>query len=138
MDIISLDQDINVFCITAESFPNGIMAAHKKLHSIIPFSTSRRYFGLSRPENEGDIVYKAAAEELEEDKGKDFVAETFTIKKGKYMCITVLNFKEDSQSIGKAFQELITQPDIDPNGYCVEWYINNKDVKCMVRINDVE
>jgi len=43
---------------------------------------------------------------------------------------------KDLQSIGKAFHELISQPEIDPNGYCLEWYLNQSDVRCMVRLDD--
>jgi hypothetical protein len=31
---------------------------------------------------------------------------------------------------------LLTQPNIDPNGYCLEWYLNGKDVRCMVRLKN--
>ncbi|MEO6638588.1 MAG: hypothetical protein ABIN25_09935 [Ginsengibacter sp.] len=57
--------------VIADSFPEGIMAAHKKLHSLVPFSTQRKYFGLSRPEN-GTIMYKASAEEMEEGEAEKF------------------------------------------------------------------
>lgn len=137
VESIQIDKDIKVFCITADSFPDGILDAHKKVHSIIPFTTSRRYFGISRPE-QGVIVYKAAAEEIEEDKGKEFRCESFTIGEGKYVSITILNYVKDTQLIAKAFEELTKHSDIDPNGYCVEWYFNDKDVKCMVRVDNVE
>ena len=47
----------------AKSFPEGILEAHQTLHALVPYSQNRKYFGISRPEN-GNIVYKAAAEEL--------------------------------------------------------------------------
>jgi hypothetical protein len=97
-------------------------------------SNERRFFGISRPEN-GVIFYKAAAEVLEED---NLNCESVVIKKGKYRCITVLNYKKDLQGIGKAFSELISDHDIDPNGYCIEYYYNDEDVKCMIRLKDRE
>ena len=136
METIVIEKDINVYCLTAKSFPEGILAAHQQLHALLP-SKGRRYFGLSRPEN-GGIVYKAAAEAVEMDKEENIDCESFVIKNGHYKCITVLNYMEDHQGIGKAFSELIAEPDIDPNGYCVEYYFNEKDVKCMVRLKDVE
>jgi hypothetical protein len=137
MESTQIEKDIKLFCIIADSFPEGILDAHKKLHSIIPFTTSRRYFGISRPE-QGVIVYRAAAEEIEADKGKEFGCEPFTIIKGNYVSITILDYIKDPQLIFKAFEKLTEHPDIDPNGYCVEWYYNDKDVKCMVRLDDVE
>lgn len=136
METIVVEKDINVYCVAAESFPEGILAAHQKLHALLPLK-ERRYFGLSRPEN-GTIVYKAAAEAVEMDKGKSIDCELYFIKNGRYRCITVLNYMEDLQGIGKAFEKLISDPDIDPNGYCIEFYYNEKDVKCMVRLKDME
>ena len=56
----TIARHIGVLCITATSFPSGIMDAHQKQHELIPYTTERKYFGISRPEN-GGIVYKAAA-----------------------------------------------------------------------------
>ena len=80
MQTIIIDEDIKVFCANAESFPDGIVDAHEKIHSIIPFSISRRYFGISRPEN-GVIVYKAAVEELEDGKEKNLDLKHLLLKR---------------------------------------------------------
>ncbi|MEQ2526732.1 transcriptional regulator [Robertmurraya yapensis] len=133
METVVIEQDIKVLYVTAVSFPEGIEAAHERLHEIIPYSKERRYFGLSRPEN-GLIVYRAAAEQFEQE--KDINCESLIIKKGKYRTITVPNYKNDLQKITKVFDELISYSDIDPNGYCVEWYVGNEDMKCMVRLKD--
>ncbi|MBC7826860.1 MAG: transcriptional regulator [Chitinophagaceae bacterium] len=106
MEKFNLDNDIPVFYTTADSFPGGILEAHQKLHSSIPFSTDRRYFGISRLEN-GAIVYKAAAEEKNSGEAEKLNLETFVVKKGKYICLTVTDYARDVQSIGKAFQKLI-------------------------------
>lgn len=136
METVVVENDIKVYCVTAESFPDCVLDAHKKLHAMIP-TKERRYFGISRPEK-GVIVYKAAAEVLEEDKEDNIHCESFVIKEGKYICITVLNYMKDPKSIGKAFSELISYSDIDPKGYCIEYYYTDEDVKCMVRLNDVD
>jgi hypothetical protein len=133
MENFILDDDIKVLCVTAASFPEGVQKAHETLHALVPFFGDRKYFGLSRPEN-GSIVYKAAAEEKEKDEAERFGCERIVIKKGQYICHTVLNFMNDIPAFGKAFQELLTNPGLDPEGYCVEWYLNERDVKCMVRI----
>lgn len=135
IEIFNIGKEIKVYCSIAESFPDGILAAHQKLHDKISFSKERRYFGISRPEN-GVIVYKAAAEVLKEDINDKMDYEFFDIEKGKYVCITIVNYRDDIESIGKAFTELISYPGIDPNGYCIEWYINDNDVKCMIRLDE--
>jgi len=48
----------------------------------------------------------------------------------------IKNFRERVADIGKTFQELINYPDIDKNGCCVELYLNETDVQCMVRITE--
>src|SRR5437870_5327858 len=106
MEDIKLDEDIKVFAVTASSFPEGVMEAHTKLHSIVPFSSARRYYGLSRPEN-GQIVYKAAAETLEQDEAEKINLESMVIKRGNYISITIEDFMKDIQSIGRAFKEIL-------------------------------
>jgi predicted transcriptional regulator YdeE len=133
MENFIVRHDMKVLCITATSFPEGIQKAHETLHAHIPFSAERKYFGLSRPEN-GVIIYKAAAEEKKAGEAENLGCETIVIKSGQYICLTVVNFMDDIPAIGKAFRELLTYPGLDPEGYCVEWYLNEKDVKCMIRI----
>ena len=135
METIKFDQDIKVMYADAASFPNGVLAAHQKLHTLFPFSTKRRYFGLSRPEN-GKIEYKAAAEVLESGEAEKHNLPTMIIKKGDYHATTINDFKDDVPAIQQAFNNLLAQPDIDPEGYCVEEYTTMDDMVCMVRIKD--
>ena len=134
MEKIRIEKDIQVFYVTAKSFPEGIQEAHQKLHALIPFSTDRKYFGVSRPEQGMGIVYRAAAEELEQGEAERFKLETLVLKKGDYMSITIKDYAKDIMSIDRAFKELLALPDLDPQGYCVEWYYHGKDVRCMIRL----
>ena len=133
METVNFDNDIKVMYVQATSFPDGIMAAHQKLHGVIPYSTERKYLGISRPEN-GVINYKAAAEVLQSGEAEKLNLATLTLPKGNYVCITINDYMKDLESIGRTFDQLTELPNIDPQGYCVEWYINDKDVKCMVRL----
>lgn len=136
METIKFENDVTVIYVTATSFPDGVMAAHQKLHSLIPFSTKRKYFGLSRPEGGAGIVYKAAAEVLESGEAEKLNLQTIIIKKGNYISVTLHNYMKDLPAIGNTFQQMIARPDIDPEGYCVEWYLSDKDVQCIVRLKD--
>jgi hypothetical protein len=136
METMTFDKDLIVFYVPASSFPAGVKAAHEKLHSLVPFSRDRKYFGVSRPENDGGIQYKAAAEELSPGEGKKLNCDTLVLKKGRYAVIDVPDFMNDTPAIGSAFDKLTDLPNIDQQGYCVEWYVNDKDVKCMVRLAD--
>ena len=131
MQTFIIENDIKVFTVQAESFPNGVLAAHQKIHSVVPFSTDRKYFGISRPES-GTISYWAAAEEREEGEGEKLGFGSFTIPHGEYAFVELHDYMKDTSVIGKTFQELLAIPDLDPNGFCLEWYISDKDVRCMV------
>ncbi len=133
METITLENDIKVFYVTAESFPEGIMEAYNKLNEKIPLSAVKRIFGISRPEN-GIIVYKAGAEVNDTIKAEKIINDTLVIKKGNYICSTILDYKKDLSSIGRVFKELLLNPGIDPEGYCLEWYVSENEVKCMVRL----
>jgi hypothetical protein len=137
METFILDDDIKVFYVTAAAFPEGISDAHTRLHQLVPFSTDRKYFGISRPENNGTIVYRAATEEKSEGEAEKYHCNSLILKKGKYISVTLKDFRKDPRCIEKAFQELLTTPDLDPRGYCMEWYANDKEeVKCMIRIKN--
>jgi len=136
METYFLENAVSVFYITADSFPAGALAAHQKLHALIPHSSQRRYFGISRPEKGGSIVYRAAAEELNPGEANGLGLETLMLKKGKYVSTVVKNYREDVSAIEKAFSILLKTPHLDPQGYCVEWYLNDKDVQCMVRLTE--
>ena len=134
MELYHLNNDITLFCVTASSFPSGVMAAHKQLHSLVNDSSERDYFGLSKPNEKGVIIYKAAAKELTEGEGHLLGCESFVIEKGVYASICISNFCDDIQSIGNAFQQLIAHPNLDPKSHCIECYIGEKDVRCMVKL----
>lgn len=133
MEKYKLDKDITVYCITAKSFPEGIMEAHQQLHALVKFSLERNYYGISRPNKNGKIIYKAAVTELNKDELKDLHLEEFIIRKGNYLSIIIKDYMQDITAIGKAFDNILKDERIDPVGACVEWYFNEKDVQCMVR-----
>ena len=134
METIIQDKDIKVFYVKATSFPEGVIPAHEKLHALVPFSKERKYFGISRPENDMDIVYRAATEETFHGEAEQYKCDTLILKKGRYVSTIVKNYTADTTSIGKAFDKLLQRPDLDPQGYCVEWYLSEKDVQCMIRL----
>ena len=133
MDIVRFDKDITIMYVTAPSFPDRVMEAFEKLHSLVPFSTKRKFLSVSRPERT-TVIYRAGAEEMYAGEAKKLGLETLILKSGNYLCITINDFMNDISAIGKAFEKLLNQPGLDPQGYCVEWYYNEKDVKCMIRL----
>jgi hypothetical protein len=130
MDNYNFQKDVPTYCVTAESFPEGIAAAHQQLHTLLPKNDRRDFYGISYPDENGIMIYKAAAQIMEDESLPGL--ETFVIKNGPYNSFYIYDYKQNPDSIGEAFELLLKQHEVDPNGYCLEWYINENDVKCMV------
>ena len=131
-----LDSDINVICVTASSFPDGIVPAFDKLNSLIQSPEPRRIFGISYGDGATNITYKAAAEEKSADEAGRLGCERFTIKKGEYTSLYIEDFMKNIPAIGQAFRDMCRDKRIDSNGYCIEMYLNNnKDVLCLVKLD---
>lgn len=131
-----IDKDIEVACVKASSFPMGIGEAYHKLGATLPASEQRKFYGISYADKNGNIIYRAAAEELHEGEAEEFGLEPFTIKHGEYISEFLEDWKKDESQIGKTFQKLLRDPRIDKEqGYCLEIYLNAKDVWCMVLLN---
>jgi hypothetical protein len=130
MDNYTFQKDVPTYCVTAESFPEGIAAAHQQLQLLLPRNDRRDYFGISWPDENGIIIYKAAAEIM---KGESLPGlETFVIENDPYNAFYIYDYAKNPDSIGEAFALLLKQHEVDPHGYCLEWYINAHDVKCLV------
>ena len=136
MESLHIAENIEVVFLKASNFPHDVPATYERLHALIPDDANRRYFGISHPDKTGAIQYKAAAEILPTEDVTNTELQRFTIEKGNFSGIYIVNHFQDSNCIGAAFQELLKQPQLDPNGYCLEVYKNytDLDVHCMVRI----
>ena len=135
MDSFTFQEDVKTYCVTANSFPEGIQAAHDALHVLLPQNERRNFYGISWQTEDGTIIYKAAAEIMEKDEDQLSELETFTIKNGPYNSFFIANYAENLDGIKRAFDLLLEQHEVDPDGYCLEWYIG-PDVKCMVPLGE--
>lgn len=136
MEIKNLPEDINVLYIKAESFPMGIKAAHERLHLIANEEDKRRYFGISWLNKNNEIEYLSAAEELYPGERDNYGCSTFTIRKGEYISETLEDWCNTSGRVAQVFQEMLKHPDLDKNGYCLEIYLNETDMECLVKLQD--
>src|SRR5688500_11845855 len=107
METRSQTEDIHVMCVKAKSFPDGIEEAFRKLETTIPESGDRPFYGLSKPEVNGQIIYKAAVKEGVQGEAKAHGFESFTIPKGIYLTETLKNWMQDPEIIGKTFRKLL-------------------------------
>ncbi|MCL5031019.1 MAG: transcriptional regulator [Bacteroidetes bacterium] len=138
MEKYFLEDDIKLICVPAKSFPDGVMEAFERLAKKTSSKNGRNLFGISYPGKDGKIIYKAAANKLFDGEAEELRCESFTVKKGNYNAIFISDFMNNISDISKAFNEILKDPLIDPNGCCVEMYLNEKDVRCMVRLDPVK
>lgn len=136
MENYIIPNDIEVVFINATVFPDDVPRTFDQLNAAVPYHPQRRFFGISHPDQTGAIHYKAAAEILPFETFENADLKKFTIQKGEFSAQYIANHLEDSNCIGITFQKLLTDPQLDPQGYCLEVYKNytDPDVHCMVRI----
>jgi hypothetical protein len=134
MELIQFPRDIHTVCVQAESFPHGVMAAHKRLREKLPVGDGRRFFGISWPDGRGGISYTAAAEQRDPAEPARYGLSTFVIRQGGYASELLKNWRSREKEIGEIFQDLLKRPDIAPDGYCLEEYINDNDIRLMVTV----
>ena len=130
-----LDDDIPVICLAATSFPQGVLKAHTELRTTLPFAASRKFYGISWGDNKGGIIYKAAASELHDGEAESLGYESFTIRKGEYLSEVLQDWSKEERRVEKTFKKLLADPHIDKHGYCLEMYLNDKDMRCLVKLD---
>lgn len=135
MEIINRSKNQNVLCVKADKFPEGIKDAFDKLYSGITNPDKRTFYGISYMGENGEIIYKAAANELSEKESEETGLERFTIEIGDYISKRIEDFMNNIPKIGETFNELFKDERIDKDkGYCLEEYVNDKDVICMIKL----
>ena len=135
MEKYIIEKDIKTFYVAATSFPDGVLKAHQTLHTMLPSTKGRNFFGISFPGENRSIIYRAAVEESYAGEAEKYNCETFIIRKGTYMSQTIKDFMKDVGAVAKTFQQLLAHPQLDQNGYCLEIYPNQTDMICMVKLN---
>jgi hypothetical protein len=142
MENFKLQNDIKLFCVKADSFPDGIGMAHEKLAAIPKPPEKRNYFGVSYMYDD-KILYMAGAEINSNEETIPAGCETYMLRKGNYISIYIPDFALNPSQIEQAFKSLLADPRIDENGCCAECYLpegtdgtSAKHVRCMVRLAD--
>jgi predicted transcriptional regulator YdeE len=129
-------ENLTIYCKKAESFPMGVKAAFKFMHSLVDFDPRRMQLGLSRLLPDGGMDYWAGSQELHEGEFQKHNLETITLPAGEYRYVVVKQYMEQISAIGEAFQYLMDNLDHDTEPMGVEWYVSMEEVWCMLKIAD--
>lgn len=132
MSLYTITEDIPVLARLVPSFPEGISKAFDELTVLLPGGFNRPFYGISYYEG-GKMKYYAGAKELFTGEAEKYDCEKLIIKKGEYLTITIHNWREQLSGIPGAFHTLVQDDRTDKTTPAVEWYINDTEMKCMVK-----
>ena len=134
MEKYQLKSDITVFGFEVKTFPDGIGEAFDKLVNKVPGGFSRDYYGISFLNSENKMVYLATALEKEHGEAEKYQCDRYTIKKGDYLAETVWDWRKKTDLIKDVFKGLFNSIQGTPTGPCIEWYKDNNEMLCMVKL----
>jgi hypothetical protein len=135
METFTIDQDIPLVRVAAAAFPEGVLAAHQQLHQQFSPESILQYYGISQGSPDGGILYWAAVELVPGVDAQTPGPDLFVLQQGKYAGIDLEDYMQNPAAIEQCFQQLLQHPALDPNGYCLEWYVTRDLVRCMVKLN---
>lgn len=136
VELTTVGQDIVLMYETASSFPEGVSQAFDRLYRRLQTHNSRDFYGISRPEQGLDIIYRAGVEPLDDREADILDLPCLILPAGAYYTLSVKDFRKNpAVTLSEAFRQLLRIPDIDPQGFCVEVYTDRQPdlVTCMVR-----
>lgn len=134
MEKYHINNDVNVFGFEVKSFPEGIGEAFDALVSKVPGGFSRDYYGITFTDTNNRTVYLATAAEKERDEAEKLQYERYTIRKGDYITETVWGWRKKTDLIKHVFDRLLSSVNGTPTGPCVEWYKDDNEMLCMVKL----
>lgn len=132
MEIKIIADDIHVFGHVVPDFPSGVAAAFDAMVRKLPGGFDRDFYGISAM-RDGKMQYVAAAAARKPDEGEIFGYQHFAIEKGEYLAIPLENWREKTQCINDTFHTLTEDPTADLAKPCVEWYVNDETMWCLVK-----
>jgi hypothetical protein len=134
MEKYQLKSDITVFGFEVKTFPDGIGEAFDRLVEKVPEGFSRDYYGISFLNSENRMVYLATALEKEDGEAEKYQCDRYTIKKGDYVAETVWDWRKKTDLIKYVFKGLFNSIQGTSTGPCIEWYKDNNEMLCMVKL----
>ena len=134
MEKFNLQNDVKVFGIQVKTFPNGVGEAFESLIKMLPGGDQRSYYGIAEFKN-GSMHYYATAEETFPGEGKKYNCDNLAIEKGEYLAEALHGWRTKSDCIKNVFHEIMQDERADHTKPAVEWYKNDDDMLCMVKMN---
>jgi hypothetical protein len=138
METYNLKTDLKVFGKEVTTFPLGVKEAFDTLLDMIPDGYKRSYYGLSYMDEAGKIIYKATAEEKYEGEAEKYHCERSVIERGKYLAVTITDWRKKIDCIKDVFHDLMQDDRADKTKEVVEWYKTETEMLCLVKMKQHE
>lgn len=128
-----IKEDLKLIGIEVKTFPEGIGEMFNNLFKMLPDATTRSYYGVSEMDNDGKVVYFAAAEEKNDGEAEKYNCQGLVVKQGDYLAVHVKNWRDNTDCIKDVFHEMMQDSRVDNSTPCVEWYKDDKEMLCLIR-----
>ncbi len=123
--------DVNLAVNRADRFPEGIEAAWKDLESKLTSLKGRRFYGLAVCEGD-ELAYYAGVETSDDEEIAKLGLPTMKIKRGRYARAKLYDWRDQKDEIGKIFDQLMQDHDMDPDGACIEFYRSEFELHLLI------
>ncbi len=130
IETFEITDDINTFCLAADS-PLAIPATFEKLEHLVSGFAGRRVYGVGGCSN-GKFFYKACTTERAPGEATSLNLPYFTIPKGKYLCATLSNWRQNVMKITGIIDQLFEHPDAKKGSNCIEDYCAENKMRIMI------
>lgn len=134
MEKYILQDDLKIFGVQVKTFPLGIGEAFDALVKAVSGKFDRDYYGISYMAAEGKIFYYAAAIEKQEGEAEKYNCGRYIIEKGEYLTSTIYDWRNKTDCIKDVLQELKQDRRVDKTKPCIEWYKNDDEMWCMIKM----
>jgi len=135
METFVIKKNIEAFGFQVKTFPDGIGEAFDSLIEMVPEGLNRSYYGISYMTPDNKAVYIAAVEEKNKGEAERNKCERYTIEQGKYLAVAVKDWRQKTDTIKDVFHGMDKEENIDRSKPCVEWYKNDDEMLCMLKLN---
>jgi hypothetical protein len=127
--------DTKLIVCRATEFPAGIKDSWERLESKLASLKGRKFYGLTYF-RDGELIYYAGLESLDENEVASLGYPTIMLKGGKYSRVKLMDWNRHADEIGGIFEELMEEYQKDPDGPTVEFYRSQSELHLMIPISD--
>lgn len=131
METIRLSDAVQLIGFQVKSFPMGVGDAFDKLEQMV--GSDRPYYGLSKMSGTG-VLYIAAALKKSTNESSVLKLNDYTVPNGEYAVRLIKDWRRNLNAIPHVFGDLLKTEGIDETAFCVEWYKNDDEMLCMVKL----